>query len=186
MPLAFLRTYMGKPYQVTIDFYEKIFRGVPELVLIFFCYLGLGLELGFPPFKNGLFAATFALGLRSGAHQSQIFRGALRGVGGDQMMTARSLGLSKLQAALYVIIPQTFVIATPSLGSEYALLVKDSAWAFIIGVTEIMRQTDRVRAATLDMFFPNIASTLLYIALTFPIASYLDAWGSRRKKQLGL
>ena len=177
---------MGKRYQVIIDFYEKIFRGVPELVLIFFCYLGLGLELGFPPFKNALFAATFALGLRSSAHQSQIFRGALRGVGGDQMMTARSLGLSKLQAALYVIIPQTFVIATPSLGSEYALLVKDSAWAFIIGVTDIMRQTDRVRAATLDMFFPSIASTLLYIALTFPIASYLDAWGGRRKKQLGL
>lgn len=186
LPLAFIRAYMDKPYQIIVDVYEKVFRGVPELVLIFFFYLGIGLELGFSPFKNPIIAATFALGLRSGANQSQIFRGAIRGIGEEQMMTARSLGLSRLQAIFYVMIPQTFIIASPGLGSEYALLIKDSSYAFIIGVTEIMRQADRVRAATLDMVFPTLIATFLYIALTFPLATYLDIWGSRKKKQLGL
>ncbi len=186
LPLAFIRAYMGKPYQIIADGYEKIFRGIPELVLIFFVYLGIGLELGVVPLKNPLVAATFALGLRSGANQSQIFRGAIRGIGEDQMVAARALGLSRLRAIFYVLIHQTFIIASPGLGSEYALLIKDSAYAYIIGVAEIMRLADRVRAATLDMVTPTIIAAILYILLTFPLATYLDMWGSRKKKQLGL
>ncbi len=102
------------------------------------------------------------------------------------MVTARSLGLSKLQAIIYVMIPQTFVIATPGLGSEYALLVKDSSYAFIIGVIEMMRRSDTLRKITLDTVFPYFAAALLYILVTLPLATYLDMWGSRKKKQLGL
>ena len=138
------------------------------------------------PFKNSFFVATFALGLRSGANQSQIFRGAIRGIGEEQMMAARSLGLSRLQAIFHVMIPQTFIVATPGLGSEYALLVKDSSYAFILGVVEMMRRADTVRKTTLDTVFPYFAAALLYVLLTFPLATYLDMWGSRKKKELGL
>ena len=186
IPLAFLREYMGKSLRILVDLYEKIFRTVPELVLMLFFYLGLGLSLGISLFKDAFFSATFVLGLRSGANQSQIFRGAIRGIGETQMLVARSLGLSKLQAIFYVIIPQTFIIATPGLGSEYALLVKDSAYSFILGVIDMMKKADIIRKTTLDMVFPYIATAILYILLTFPIATYLDKWGSRKKKQLGL
>ncbi len=187
LPLAFIRTYTSKPFQILVDGYEKVLRGVPEIVIMLFFYFGVG---GIPafrqPFKNAFFTATFALGLRSGAHQSQVFRGAIRGIGGEQMVTARSLGLSRLQAIIYVMIPQTFIIATPGLGSEYSLLVKDSSYAFILGVIDMMRKTDTLRMATYDMVFPYFAAALLYILLTFPLATYLDMWGSRKKKQLGL
>lgn len=186
IPLAFIRAYTSKPFQILADGYEKVLRGVPEIVTMLFVYFGLGGLPAFRIFKNALFAATFALGLRSGAHQSQVFRGAIRGIGEEQMVTARSLGLSKLQAIIYVMIPQTFVIATPGLGSEYALLVKDSSYAFIIGVIEMMRRSDTLRKITLDTIFPYFAAALLYILLTFPLATYLDMWGSRKKKQLGL
>lgn len=186
LPLAFIRAYMGKPFQVMVDLYEKIFRGVPEIVMMLLLYFGVGLALGLKPFDEAFFAATFALGLRSGAHQSQIFRGAIRGVGESQMIAARSLGLSKPQAIIYVMIPQTFIVATPSLGSEYALLIKDSAYAFILGVLETIKMADIVRMTTLDSTFPFIASAFIYILLTFPLATYLDMWGSRKRKELGL
>jgi polar amino acid transport system permease protein len=186
IPLAFLREYMGKSLRILVDIYEKIFRTVPELVLMLFFYVGLGLSLGIGLFKDAFFSATFVLGLRSGANQSQIFRGAIRGIGETQMLVARSLGLSRLQAIFYVIIPQTFIIATPGLGSEYALLVKDSAYSFILGVIDMMKKADIIRKTTLDMVFPYITTAILYIILTFPIATYLDKWGSRKKKQLGI
>jgi len=186
LPLAFIRTYTSKPFQILVDVYEKVLRGVPEIVIMLFIYLGVGGIPAFRIFKNAFFAATFALGLRSGAHQSQVFRGAIRGIGEEQMVTARSLGLSKLQAITYVMIPQTFIIATPGLGSEYSLLVKDSSYAFIIGVIEMMRRADTLRKITLDTVFPYFAAALLYILITFPLATYLDMWGSRKKKQLGL
>jgi len=187
LPLAFIRTYTSKPFQILVDGYEKVLRGVPEMVTMLFLYFGVGsIPVFRQPFKNAFFAATFALGLRSGAHQSQVFRGAIRGIGEEQMVTARSLGLSRLQSIIYVMVPQTFVIATPGLGSEYALLVKDSAYAFMLGVVEMMRRTDILRMTTFDMVFPYFAAALLYILLTFPLATYLDVWGSRKKKQLGL
>lgn len=186
IPLAFLREYMGKPIKIIVDIYEKIFRTVPELVLMLFFYLGIGLSLGIMPFKDAFFSVTFVLGLRSGANQSQIFRGAIRGIGEAQMMAAKSLGFSRIKAIFYVMLPQVFIIATPGLGSEYALLVKDSAYSFILGVLDMMKKADIIRKTTMDMVFPYFLVAFLYILLTFPIATYLDKWGSRKKKQLGL
>jgi len=188
LPLAFIRAYASKPFQTLVDVYEKVLRGVPEIVLMLFFYVGVG---GIPafrqPFKNAFFSATFALGLRSGANQSQVFRGAIRGIGEEQMVAARSLGLSRLQSIIHVMAPQTFIIATPGLGSEYALLVKDSAYAFILGVMDTMWRADFLRRLPpYDMVFPYLTAALFYILLTFPLATYLDTWGSRKKKQLGL
>jgi polar amino acid transport system permease protein len=184
LPLAFIRIY-GKDLRVFVDVFEKVFRGIPELVLMLLFYRGVGLYFPFP-FDNSFFTATFVLGLRSAANQSQIFRGAIRGVGEEQMVAARSLGLSRLQSITRVMIPQVFTFSTPGLGSEYALLVKDSSYAFVIGVPEIMKKAEQIRKATSDLVTPYIVATLLYILLTFPIATWFDTWGGRKKKQLGL
>jgi len=186
LPLAFVRVYSRKPFQILVDGYEKVFRGIPEIVLMMFFYYGLGSLPALSMFKNPFFSATFALGLRSGAHQSQIFRASIRGVGEEQTMAALSLGLTRMQAILYVILPQTFIVATPGLASEYALLVKDSSYCFILGVVEMMRKAYTVMRLTLDPVFPFITAALLYILLTFPLATYLDTWASRKKAQLGI
>jgi len=184
LPLSFVRIYGGS-LRFLVDGFEKIFRGIPELVLMLFFYLGIGAIMPFP-FKNAFFTAVFVLGLRSGANQSQIFRGAIRGIGEEQMVASRSLGMSRLRSITHVMIPQVFIFSTPGLGSEYALLVKDSAYAFVIGVPEIMKNADLVRAQTYDYLVPYFAAAVFYILLTFPIATWLDVWGSRRKKKLGL
>jgi polar amino acid transport system permease protein len=184
LPLAFIRAYEND-VAFLVDVYEKFFRGVPELVLMLLFFFGVGMY--FPlPFKNPFFTATFVLSLRSAANQSQIFRGAIRGVGDEQMTAGRSIGFSRLNSIRYVMIPQVFTYSTPGLGSEYALLVKDSAYAYVIGVIEIMFQTYHVKAATYDLVAPYLISAALYILLTFPIATWLDTWGSKRKKKLGL
>ena len=184
LPLSFVRIYGGS-LRFLVDGFEKVFRGIPELVLMLFFYLGIGAIMPFP-FKNAFFTAVFVLGLRSGANQSQIFRGAIRGIGEEQMVASRSLGMSRLRSITHVMIPQVFIFSTPGLGSEYALLVKDSAYAFVIGVPEIMKNADLVRAQTYDYLVPYFAAAVFYILLTFPIATWLDVWGSRRKKKLGL
>ena len=187
--LAFIRAYGSKSVQILIDGFEKIFRGIPELVLMLLFYFGIGFGLGYQvpnPFRNVFFTATFVLGLRSAANQSQIFRGAIRGIGEEQMVAASSLGLSRMQSVIHVMIPQVFIFSTPGLGSEYALLVKDSSYAFIIGVIDMMAITDWIRKGTGDTVTPYLLAAFLYILLTFPIATWLDMWGGRKKKQLGL
>jgi polar amino acid transport system permease protein len=184
LPLAFVRAY-GESLRFLVDAFEKVFRGIPELVLMLTFFFGVGASFPFP-FKNAFFTAVFVLSLRSAANQSQIFRGAIRGIGEEQMVASRSLGLSNLRSIVHVMVPQVFIFSTPGLGSEYALLVKDSAYAFALGVPEMMKITDEIRIATYDFVFPYFAAAFLYIALTFPVATWLDSWGSRRKKKLGL
>jgi polar amino acid transport system permease protein len=184
IPLAFTRVYESE-ISFAVDAYEKVFRGFPEIVLMLLLYFGLGPF--FPiPFNNPFFVACFVLGLRSGANQSQIFRGAIRGVGDEQMIAGISVGFSKWRAIWHIMIPQVFTFSTPGLGSEYALLVKDSAYVFILALLDVTRRADQIRIHTNDFVTWYILAAIIYIALTFPIAFYLDKWGNKRKKKMGL
>jgi polar amino acid transport system permease protein len=185
LPLAFIRVY-EKEISFVVDAYEKIFRGVPEIVLLIIFYFGL--RPFFPtPFGNAFFVACFVLGLRSGANQSQIYRGAIRGVGDEQMIVGMSVGFSKWRAIWHIMIPQVFNFSTAGLGSEYALLIKDSAYVYVIGLAEVMtRSLQWAKNGAGDYVTPLVLGAAVYIALTFPIAFWLDRWGNRRKKKIGL
>jgi polar amino acid transport system permease protein len=184
LPLAFIRVY-EKEVSFVVDWYEKIFRGIPEIVLMLLFYFGLGAFFHFP-FYNAFFVACFVLGLRSGANQSQIFRGAIHGVGDEQMIAGQSIGLSKWRAIWHIMVPQVFTFSTPGLGSEYALLIKDSAYVYVLSLLEIMTRANQIRTNTGDVVTPFVFSAIIYIILTFPIAFWLDHWGNRRKKKIGL
>jgi polar amino acid transport system permease protein len=185
-PLAFIRVY-EKETSFLVEVYEKFFRGVPEIVLMLFFFFGLGPYFPFP-FNNAFFVASFVLGLRSGANQSQIYRGAIHGVGDEQMIAGMSIGLSKWRSIWHIMVPQVLTFSTPGLGSEYALLIKDSAYVFVLGaVAEIMKRASEIATSPpYDSVTPYVIGAILYIAMTFPIAFWLDKWGNRRKKKIGL
>ena len=184
IPMTLLRAYGGRLWEVIVEGYEKLLRGVPIIIIMLLFYFGIGVRI--PLLKNPFVSATLALGIRSGAYQSQIFRGAMRGVGEDQMMVARSLGMSEFKSFRHVLLPQMLIIASAGLGSEYALLVKDSAYAFIIGLPGDIMFYARTLKATFHTYLPYLPAAVLYIVLTFPIATYLDRWGTRKKKELGI
>jgi polar amino acid transport system permease protein len=185
-PLAFIRVY-EKETSFLVDVYEKIFRGIPEIVLMLLFFFGLGPYFPFP-FNSAFFVAVFVLGLRSGANQSQIYRGAIYGVGNEQMIAGMSIGLSKWRSIWHIMVPQVFTFSTPGLGSEYALLIKDSAYVYVIfALAEIMTRAVQIRTSPpYDAVTPFVLAALIYIALTFPIALWLDKWGNKRKKKIGL
>lgn len=185
LPLSFIRVY-EKEIGFVVDAYEKIFRGIPEIVLLLLFYFGLGPFFPFP-FGSAFFVAAFVLGLRSGANQSQIYRGAIRGVGDEQMVAGTSIGLSKWRSIWHIMIPQVLNFSTAGLGSEYALLIKDSAYVYVLALAEVMTRSIQIRSSPpYDSVTPFILAAIIYIALTFPIAFWLDRWGNRRKKKIGL
>ncbi|MCD6472486.1 amino acid ABC transporter permease [Candidatus Aerophobetes bacterium] len=146
IPLAFGEVYGNKFVSaMIISPFVKIFRAIPALVLLFLFFFGsasFGFEL------SAFTAAILAIGFRSSAYQSQIFRGAIQSIGVGQMMAARSIGMSKLKAVQHIILPQALRLSIPPWTNEYAGVLKDSSLAYAVGVTELMRQGRYIVART--------------------------------------
>lgn len=145
--------------------FERFFRAVPELVLLFLFFFGSSF---FHINLSAFMAAVLAMGLRSAAYQSQIFRGAIQSIGEDQMKAARSMGMSTLQSVRYVILPQALRLSIPSWTNEYAVVLKDSSLAYAIGVTELLRQGRYIVARTFgNALLIYSVCALIYFVLIF-------------------
>jgi polar amino acid transport system permease protein len=103
------------------------------------------------------------------------------------MIAGMSIGFSKWRSIWHIMVPQVFTFSTPGLGSEYALLIKDSAYVYVIGLAEVMTRAIQLKSIPPgDAVTPFVLAALIYIAMTFPIAFWLDKLGNRRKKKIGL
>jgi polar amino acid transport system permease protein len=135
--LATGRSYGARPLAYLVLIYEKVLRGIPLLVLFFLIYFGLPqIGINFDAFTS----AVIGLGLRSAAYQAQIYRGSINSIPVGQINAAYSLGMSKLKAIRYVILPQMLRLSIPGWSNEFTILLKDTSLAFGIGVIELMRQ----------------------------------------------
>lgn len=158
--MAVGRTFGNKIISATIYLYEKIFRGIPLLVIFFLIYFGLS-QIGIN--LEPLVAAVIGLGLRSAAYQAQIFRAALNSIPEGQSTAARALGMSKIQSIRYILLPQVLRLSVPGWSNEFTIVLKDTSIAFSIGVIELMRQGRYIYVLHPDMILP----ILLLIALIY-------------------
>jgi polar amino acid transport system permease protein len=104
------------------------------------------------------------------------------------MIAGQSVGFSKWRSIWHIMIPQVFTYSTPGLGSEYALLIKDSAYVYVIGLADVMTKSIQLKAMppAYDVITPFVIAASIYVVLTFPIAFWLDRWGTKRKRKIGL
>ena len=158
--MAVGRSYSRPPLSYFILGYEKVFRGVPLLVILFLIYFGFGqIGINLDPF----IAAILGLALRSSAYQAQIFRSAINAIPKGQTSAAQSLGMSKIKTIRYIIIPQVLRLSIPGWSNEFTIVLKDTSIAFGIGVIELMRQGRYVYVRNPDIVLP----VLLFIALIY-------------------
>lgn len=163
--IALLQVYGGRFLGTLASVYEWIFRSTPALVLLFLFYFGpsqFGLDIS--PFL----AATLALGFRSSAYQSQIFRGAIQALPHGQMMAARSVGMSRLQAIASIILPQAFRLSIPGWSNEFSSVVKDTTLAYAVGLNEILRHARFVMVRHYELaMLVYLTVALIFLVLTY-------------------
>jgi len=141
MSIAVMQVYGNRFLMLLAALVERFFRGVPAVVLLFLFFYGIH---DVSPFT----AATLALGLRSAAYQSQIFRGALQAIDPGQMLAARSLGMGRFKAIWCIILPQALRLAIGAWSNEFASELKDTSLAYTIGVVELLRRAKYIVSYT--------------------------------------
>ena len=148
-----------------IAFYVWFFRGIPLLVFLLLFYFGL-----FPLLNINLSAFTVSamvLGLISAAYQSQIIRGAILSLPSGQLKAARSLGMSDTKAIALIVLPQALRLSIPGWSNEYSIVLKDSAVAYALGVTEIMARAHFVASRTYEHLPLYFAAGVIFLILTY-------------------
>jgi polar amino acid transport system permease protein len=166
--LSLLEASKAFMFRYFVHGYITLFRGTPMLVQILFVYYSLP-QMGvmIDPF----WAASLSIGLNSGAYISQIIKSGIQAVSYGQIEAAYTLGLNYFSTMRYIVLPQAFRIAMPSLGNEIITLVKDSSLASIIGVMELTKEASIIRSRTYDAFSILLAISIIYL-LTTVILSY--------------
>ncbi len=169
VPIALLQVYGPAPLRGLALAWEGVFRGVPALVLlILFAYLPPKLGWGLEPFT----AAVLALGCRSSAYQSQIFRGAIQSIPRGQMLAARALGMSRWLAVRSIILPQALRLAIPGWSNEFSSVIKDTTLASAIGVVEVFKRASFIYQRYYELAMP----AYLTVALIFLVLTYGGNW----------
>jgi len=177
IPMAVGELYGNKVVSKAISLYVWFFRGLPVLVLLFLFYFGL---FTFLKFKVSPFtAAILVLGMRSAAYQSQIFRGGIQSIGSGQMLASRSIGMRKFQSIWNIILPQALRLSIPGWSSEYSGILKDSAVAYAIGVTELLTRTTFIANRTFKSMFFFIFCAFIFIVLTYIGVKLLNILNNR-------
>jgi len=148
--------------------YIEFFRTTPPLIQIVWFYFVVPVIVGFE--LNSFQAASLALGLNVAAFLGEIFRAGIQGVDATQRDAAQVLGLSRVDAYRFVILPQALRIVLPPATTTVMLLLKATSLASAIGTMELTRVGQLISIETFRPFEVLTVVALIYFVINYPIA----------------
>ncbi|MBD3158381.1 MAG: ABC transporter permease subunit [Candidatus Lokiarchaeota archaeon] len=178
-PASIVEVFGGRISKTIISGYVEIFRGTPLTVQLFILYFGLrgasGLIEQYPFLAFDTFTAMcLALGLNSSAYQEGYIKGAIEGVAGTQMEAARSLGMTKLQGIIYIVIPQAVRTMIPGWSNEATYLPKMTSLGLLIGFFDFLSAGWAIAHFTYRILEVYIFVAIGYVITIFAIAEVLN------------
>ena len=174
--------------------YVEILRSTPVIVQIMIIYHGVfGKLIDLPNFTlfgflkfNRFFPGVVALGMNSGAYLCEIIRSGIQSIDGGQTEAARSLGMTKTQTLVHIILPQAIKNILPAIANEFVVIIKESSITYTIGVQDLMFAVDAIRGANFIVMEPLLVATAIYFCLCFPtskLIAYFERKMSRGDKR---
>lgn len=172
----------GKTVRIIADAYTTVLRGIPDLLVIYLLYFcgsaavtSLGRMFGADGFIGfpGFLAGALAVGITSGAQQTEVFRGAFKAVHPGEIEAAIACGMSRTLRFRRIVAPLTLRHALPGLGNIWQVVLKESALVSITGVAELLRQAQVGAGSTGLPFDFYLIAGILYLAISSVSGSVL-------------
>ena len=154
----------------------EIARNTPALFQIYMAHFGLaGLGIHLSPYNSLLLGITF----NNAGYLAENFRGALKAIPETQARAGWSLGMSKLQAFRYIVMPQMLRISFPTITNQMVWAVLMTSLGVIVGLNnDLTGVTQDYNVKTFRTFeYFAIAAVLYYlIAKAIVAVARLMAW----------
>ena len=157
--------------------YVDVIRGTPsvlQLLIMWFIVMKNS--------QNGVLVASLSFGINSGAYVSEIVRAGILAVDKGQTEAGRSLGLSKAQTMIYIVIPQAIKNVLPPIGNEFIVLLKETAIVGNVSLTDLTRAANQITSRTYEAFMPLIGAAVIYFTVIKILTILLDKLERRLRK----
>lgn len=180
--IGVIMTSKNRPLNAVLRFFLEAFRLIHPLIWLFIFYFGAA---GIFHIKTDSVVVSIIVFTLWGTFEiGDLVRSYITSLPKSQFESSMSLGLSKAQMYIYVLLPQIIVRITPSIVNLATRLIKTTTIVYLIGVTEVLKVSQSIIQVTY-MKNPNsyISFTMylfllvVYFIICYPLslfAQYLE------------
>lgn len=154
-----------------VNLYIQIMRGTPLILQLIFVYFAPYYVVGVS--YDRFTAVIVAFVLNYSAYFAEIYRSGLQSIEKGQYEASKVLGFSKTHTFFYIVLPQVIKRILPSLGNEVVTLVKDTALAQTIGVSELFRVAQNA-ASRMFSTMPIFVAGVFYFVMNYIVSKLFD------------
>lgn len=171
--------------------YVEFYQNTPLPVQVIFMYL-MGPQLlqlatgsAAPVPIPSVVLGFVGVGLYHAAYVAEVIRTGIEAVPRGQMEAALSQGFTRVQAYIYIILPQTFKVILPPLCNQALNLVKNSSVLALVAGGDLMYRSNSF-VGTYGYLQGYILACVMYFIICFPLSmlvQYLEKRSKRAPRQ---
>jgi cystine transport system permease protein len=174
--VALMRLSRNRVLSTTARIYISVIRGTPLLVQLFVIFYGLpSIGITISPWPS----AIIAFSLNVGGYAAEVIRAAILSVPKGQWEAGHTIGMSRRQSLVRIILPQAARVSVPPLSNTFISLVKDTSLASLILVTELFRQAQQVAAFSQEFMLLYLEAAVIYWIICLVLAGGQSALEKR-------
>ncbi len=168
--ICFLRINKNIYFNNIAKFFIGLVQGTPMPVLLLIFYYVIFGNVNVAP----LLVAIIAFSIYFSAYIAEVFRGSIESINKNQIEASYSLGFSKVQTIMYILLPQALSYIIPVFKNETVSLIKLTSIAGYISIIDLTKATDIIRNRTYQAFFPLIFIALVYLIICNLVSRLMD------------
>jgi cystine transport system permease protein len=174
--VALMRLSRNRVVSSIARIYVSVIRGTPLLVQLFVIFYGLpSVGITISPWPS----AIIAFSLNVGGYAAEVIRAAILSVPKGQWEAGHTIGMSRRQTLVRIILPQATRVSVPPLSNTFISLVKDTSLASLILVTELFRQAQQIAAFSQEFMLLYLEAAVIYWVICLILASGQSALEKR-------
>jgi len=174
--VALMRLSRNRVLSSIARVYISVIRGTPLLVQLFVIFYGLpSVGITISPWPS----AIIAFSLNVGGYAAEVIRAAILSVPKGQWEAGHTIGMSRRQTLIRIILPQAARVSVPPLSNTFISLIKDTSLASLILVTELFRQAQQVAAFSQEFMLLYLEAAVIYWVICLVLAGGQSALEKR-------
>ena len=148
--LAVARLSQNRLISTLATAYVNLMRSIPLILVIFWVFFLVPWAIGWltnggrPVAVGASLTIYVTFVLFEAAYYAEIVRAGFRSISTGQYAACDALGLSKLQAYIYVLFPQALLSVLPILLTQTIVLFQDTSLVYVISATDLLGAATKI------------------------------------------